>query len=290
MPLIQIGSWQTLPSAGGSVIAFAGERMAVAGSARLAVWRGNALLAAADAWFPAPGAPRFAGQRVYWGAGFLDLGSGQYIRVPAAEPAVRPGAGERPQVYAWSPQGDRMVGSFSTGDPRQPVRVTLFSGQTGSEDVALFEGGGLPPSAAWFGERAVVVGFSDPRVFDRSGTPVARIALGGGTIASIDATAREERVIVVDLNRAIYWIDPATWTVLDRWPGPWMHGAVSEDCRLIAGLEPWGKLHFASMEEDRFRPMGQAAVDDRAVAVALNPGEIATVGGGEARRASLRID
>jgi hypothetical protein len=290
MALIQIGSWQTLLSNGASVIAFDGKRMAAAGSARLKVWQGNTLLATADASFPAPGAPRFASQRVYWGAGFLDLGSGRYTRIAGAEPVARPGTGERPHVYAWSPQGDRMIGSFSTGDPRRPVRVTLFRGQTGVEEATLFDGTGLPPSAAWFGARAAVVGFSDPQVFDRSGAPMARIALGGGTIACIDATGGEQRVIVVDLNRAIHWIDPATWTVLDRWPGPWMHGAVSQDGRLIAVLEPWGKLHFASMEEDRFRPAGQIAVDDRAVAVALNPGEIATVGGGEVRRASLRID
>jgi hypothetical protein len=110
-----------------------------------------------------------------------------------------------------------------------------------------------------------VVGFSDPRVFDSSGIPVTKIALGAGTIACIEATAGEDRVIIVDPNRAIYWIDPATWSVLDRWPGPWMHG-------------------------DRFRPAGQIAVDDKAVAVGLNPGETATVGGGEVRRASLKID
>lgn len=290
MALIQIGPWQTLPAEGGSAIAFAGERMAVAGAARLTVWRDTTLLAAAEAFFPAPGTPRMSGQRVYWGAGFLDLGSGEYTRIAAAEPVARPGAGERPHVYAWSPRGDRVVGSFSTGDPRQPVRVTLFNGETGRAEATLFAGTGLPPCAAWLGERAAVVGFSDPQVFDHSGTPVSRIAIGGGTIIAIDATGSEERVIAVDLNRAIYWIDSATWTVLDRWPGPWMHGAVSPDGRLIAALEPWGKLHFASIEEDRFKPADGFAVDDRAVAVALDADKLAIVGGGEVRVASLGVD
>lgn len=288
MTSIQIESWHTLPSEGGSSITLDGERMAVASSARLHVWRGTTRLASADAAFPAPGAPRFAGQRVYWGAGVLDLDSGGYTRIAGAEPEVRPGAGERPHVYAWSAQGDRLVGSFSTGDPRRPVRVILFNGQTGSEEATLFEGSGLPPSAAWIGERAVVVGFSDPLVFDKSGMRVAEIALSGGKIACIESTAEEQRIIIVDLNRAIFWIDAATWSVLDRWRGPWMHGAVSPDGRFVAVLEPWGKLHFASIEEDRFSPAGQVAVDDKAVAIALNPDEIATVGGGEVRRASFK--
>lgn len=290
MPSIQITSWEMLPSEGGGSLTIAGDRMAVGGSARLSVWQGDTRIASVDAPSPAPGTPRFVGNRVYWGPGVVDLPSGKYTLFVGAQPAIRPERGERPQVYTWSPQGDRLLGSFSTGDPICPVRVTLFNGQTGTAVATLWEGSGLPPQAAWLGTDAVVVGFGDPRVFDHTGKYLGDIALGGATIAAIEATTDERRLIAIDLNRTIAWIDSETWTVLDRWSGPWLHGTVSPDGRFVAVLEPWGKLHFACLEGDRFKPIGQAPCDPNAVALALTLSEIATVGSGEVRWASLRID
>lgn len=286
---VQTGPWRELPSEGGGSLAFAGARMAVGGAARLTVWEGDTRLAVADAPWPAPGTPRFAGERVHWGPGFLDLASGRYTTLEGALPAVWPGSGERAQVHAWSPRGDRLVAAFGSADPVHPVRVSLFDGEGGLVAV-LREGSGSPPQAAWVGEHAAVVGLGDPLVFGRSGSRVAEVPLGGGTVTTLAATADERRLLAVDLNRAAAWIDTETWTVLDRWPGPWLHGAVSPDGRVVAVLEPWGKLHFACIQGDRFRPAGEAPCDPGAIAIALPPGEIATVGGGLARRAALRID
>jgi hypothetical protein len=135
-----------------------------------------------------------------------------------------------------------------------------------------------------------VVGFSDPRVFDHSGRQLGDIAIGAGIIAAIEATTDERRLIIVDLNRAVALIDTQTWEILDRWPGPWLHSSLSPDGRFLGALEPGGKLHFACLDGDRFRPAGQIAVDSRAITLAVAAGDIAVVGGGEVRRASLRID
>jgi len=290
MDAIQVNSWQALPSEGGESLALAGDFMAVSGQARLCVWQGGTRLAAVDAPSPAPGKPRFYGDRVYWGPGFLDIITSRYTCLRAAQAEARPGGGERPYVYAWSAAADRLVGSFSSNDKDRPVRVTLFDGHSGDPMANLWEGSGLAPAAAWLGRQAIVVGFSDPRVFDHSGSHVRDIAIGGGSIAAIEATTDERRLIIVDLNRTVALIDTETWEILDRWPGPWLHSSLSPDGRFLAALEPGGNLHFACLDGDRFRPAGQIAIDSRAIALAIAAGEIAVVGGGEVRRASLQID
>jgi len=290
MASIEIGAWQSLPSEGGEQLAFDGERMAVAGSARLCVWQGKTRLATVDALSPSPGAPRFVGERVYWGPGFVDLHSGAYTRLEYAAPLVRPGDGEHPHVYAWSTLGDRLLGSYTTGDRQHPVRVALFNVGDANKVATLWNGGGLAPQAAWLGRRAAVAGFSNPQVFDFSGKRIAEIALDGAIVVAFDATTAERRLIAVDQNRALAWVDTERWTILDRWPGPWLHGAVSPDGRFVAVLEPWGKLHFACLEGDRLRFAGQTAADPNAVALALTPNRIATVGGGEVRWASLMVE
>jgi len=290
MASVEIKFLDTLPSEGGESLAFDGDRLAVAGSTRLCVWRGDTRVATIEAELKAPGVPRFAGERVYWGPGFADLVTGYYTRLEGERPIMWPGGGEVPQVYAWSPRGERLVGSFARSELGHSVRVTLYHGETGEPLATLYEGSGLPPLAAWLGKSACVVGFNNPRVFDHSGRHLADITLGGPTVSCIEAITSERRLIAVELNNAMTLIDAATWTVLDRWPGPWLHGTVSPDGRFVAVLEPWGKLHFACLEDDRFRPAGEVAIDREAISVALSLAEIATVGGGEVRRASPTVD
>jgi len=64
MSVIQIEPWRTLASEGGSLLAFSGKRLAIAGEARLRVLQGNETLASVDAPSPAPGMPRFDGSKV----------------------------------------------------------------------------------------------------------------------------------------------------------------------------------------------------------------------------------
>ena len=290
MASVHLEPWRTLRSEGGSSLALDGARLAIAGPARLGVWRHGMRIATVEAPAPSPGVPRFAGQRVYWGAGVLDLTSGKYTVIDAALPARCPGGGERPHVYAWSPNGERLLGSFSTGNPNASTRVTLFDARGGAAIATLWKGTSVPPQAAWIGERAIVVGFANPRVFDASGSPRFEIPLGGGTIVAIEAAANEQRLIVVDLNRAISWVDPENGSVLDRWDGPWLHAAVSADGQFVAALEPWGKLQFACIEHDRFRPIGAASAAQDAVVLAVAGRDIATLGGGELHLTQMTVE
>ena len=151
----EVGPWLTLPSEGGGSVALDGERLAVSSQAHLSVWRNEARIASVDATWPFPGLPRFSGERVYWGPGFLELSSGRYTSFDAARPAARPGGGERPVVYAWSPHGDCFVGSFSTGDASRPVRVTSYDGQSGAHRARVV-GRTWSPAAGDMGWRSVI--------------------------------------------------------------------------------------------------------------------------------------
>jgi len=152
----------------------------------------------------------------------------------------------------------------------------------------------LPPEAAWVGRQSVVVGFRDPRVFDAtSGVERGRVVLGGNTIARIDADDDEDRMVAVDINRSIAWIDPETWLVLDRWDGRWQDVAIAPDGRFVAALDFAGTLHFAGLEDGRFRPIGEiseAAALPYASSVEIAPGAIGLAGGGGAARATLAVD
>lgn len=218
----------------------------------------------------------------------LDLTSGLYTPLPGATPAQVPGGAERAQTHAWSPGGEMLLGSFSTGDARCPVRVSLFNGRTAAVEAVLWEGTGVPPQTAWMGEHWAIVGFDDLQVFDFSGRQVAELELGGGMIIAMEATWAN-RLIALDLNRVVYWIDTQSWTVLDRWHGPWFHAAVSPDGSVVAALESRGKLQFAGMEEDRFRVIGSGEVNADSVAVALAHDRVVTVGGGYFYEAAVRF-
>ena len=279
---------------GGSTIALDGDRVAVASAARLAVWssRGNGQrLGEADAPWPAPGRPRFLGNRVLWGPGVLDLDSGVYAALESGRPETWPGGGERPQLYAWSVRGDRLLVSSSTGDSSRPARIVLLNGETGQPLSTLWHGSGPAPHAGWVGRRAVVVGFNDPRVFDvATGDESGRVALGGGTIARIDADDDDRRIVAVDLNRSIVLIDPDTWLVIDRWEGRWQDAAMAPDGRFVAALDFEGTLQFASLAAGRFQPIGDAAAPPDAASIGLTRDAIGLTGSRGAARAALAVD
>ena len=279
---------------GGSTIALDGDRVAAASAARLAVWSSRGTgerLGETDALWPAPGHPRFLGKRVLWGPGALDLDSGVYVPLESARPAIWPGGSERPHLYAWSVRGDRLLVSSSTGDPSQPARIVLFNGETGRPLSTLWHADGPAPQAGWVGRRAVVVGFSDPRVFDAAtGNESGLVAIGGGTIARIDADDDDRRIVAVDLNRSIVLIDPDTWLVIDRWEGRWQDAAMAPDGRFVAALDFEGTLHFASLAAGRFQPIGDAAAPPDAASIGLTRDAIGLTGSRGAARAALAVD
>ena len=290
IPVVRIGRWQAVSAEGGGSVAVDARRLAVASQGHLVVWLGGQRQATAEAPWPAPGKPRLAGDRVLWGPGMLDIPSGRYAALPTARPEIWPGGGERPNVHAWSAPGDRLLVSYSTGDPARPTRISLFDGRDGRVIATHWSASARAPEAAWAGRDVVVAGFGDLEVLDAAtGAVRDRIALGAGTVTSLDADAAERRLLAVDLNHAVVWIDLQELRVVDRWVGRWQDAAIAPDGRLAVAVDLAGLLHFAAFTPDRFQPLGEA---DNVVApgsVALSRGVLAVAGGGVAARARFGV-
>jgi len=220
----------------------------------------------------------------------LDLTSGNYAALAAAQPEIWPGGGERPHVHAWSTLGERLLVSYSTRDPARPTRVVLLDGFSGRTVFTRWHSDALPPEAAWVGRDVAAVGFRDLELLDAAtGAARGRVALGAGTVTRLDADAEERFLVAVDLNRAIFSIDLQTGQIVDRWNGAWLDAAVAPDGHLVVALDLAGRLHFASRTGGRFRLLGEAAAAQPG-SVALDRGVLAVAGGGIAARAKLAID
>ena len=287
---VRVGPWEAVDAEGGGSVAVDARRLAVASQAHLAVWLGGQRLGTADAPWPAPGKPRFAQDRVFWGPGVLDLRSGRYS-VLAPGPASWPGGAERPQVHAWSAHGERLLVSYSTGDPARPTRVDLLDGTDGRIIATRWSASALAPEAAWVGRDVAVVGFRDLEVLDAtSGVVRGRVGLGAGSVISLDADAGERLLVAVDLNRAVFWIDLPELRIVDRWAGRWQDAAVTPDGLLAVALDLAGRLHFAELGARRFRLLGTAGNVAPPGSVAVGQDVLAVAGGGVAARAGLAVE
>ena len=289
---IEIGPWLPVgPTEGGATVAIDGDQTAVAGLGHVVVWNGNQRLCRVDAPCPAPGTPRFANGKLLWGPGVLDLNTGDYEVIEAALPEIWPGAGERPEVFSWSADGAYLVATYDTGDSQRPTRVTLFDGALKRPVTNLWHGAGLTPEAVWLGRSVAVIGFREPQVFDlATGTAQDVLALDAGTITRLDADREGRRLMAVDLNRSIIWIDLAQRSVVDRWEGRWQDATISPDGVFLAALDMNGRMHFACLAAEGFRAIGSVDESFRVDSIALQDKVIAIASGGMAARATLHID
>jgi hypothetical protein len=281
MSTIRIGRWRPVPAGDGTAVALDGDRIAVASQAYLEVWQGRRLLATAEAPWPAPGRPRFVGSEVRWGPGTLDLSSGAYRAMAAAEPDRWPGGGERPSVHSWSPDGERLLVGYATGRPEAGARVDLFDGTSGELISTLCSGHALPPLAAWVGDEVAVVGFEDLVAYDVSdGRSLGAVALGASTIAALDSDHSETCLVAVDLNQALFWVDARSRELVDRWDGRWLAAGVSPDGGLVAAVDVSGGVRFAGLMDGRIRPCGGVEGVGRVTAICLDDHHVAVAGGG----------
>jgi hypothetical protein len=287
MQPVEVGVWTTLPSEGASALAIGGGRLAAASPAHLVVWQGTRRVVGLDAVSAAPGVPRLAGDRVYWGPAVVDLSTGAATPRAGAVPDYLPqGRGDQAAVYAWSPDGARILAGYQSGGGG---KIVLHDGGSGAPLGMVWSGAGMAPRVAWMGRTAGVAGFNEPQVFGADGTPRATIPLGGAAIGAIDATADDRRLVIVDINRSMALVDGASFAILDRWSGRWAHGAIAPDGSFVAALDTAGNLQFACLEADRFVPIGDASGDPHAGAVAVGDGKIAISGGGELRVATVAV-
>jgi hypothetical protein len=257
-----IGGWRPVPVGDGTALADDGERLAVASMARIEVREGPTGVAAVDAPWPAPGVPRFDGDRVLWGPGVLDLATGAYRPVAAAAPRMWPGGGERPSVYAWSAGGTRLVAGF---DRRA---VVLSADGEPLESLPLPHG--LAPAAAFAGrDRALV----DLTPFGSDLMPVV----------ALSADADERYLCAVALNQAVVSVDLAAGVVADTWPGTWAGVAVAPDGARVAVLSSTGAVALADLAGGRFAPRAEIHPPDGSGpprAVAFDGSVLAVCGGG----------
>jgi hypothetical protein len=292
MGSLQTGPWEHAgSSAGGEVVAIEGNRTAIAGVANVAVWQDNSRLVSADAPWSAPGIPRFHDNQLFWGPCVVDLQTGECRTLESCRPAIWPGGGERPYVYAWSQDGARLVASYATGEAAQQTRVKLFDGQLDHAIATLWEGNELSPQAAWVGRNSVVVGFRNLRIFDTAtGNEQGEITVDAGTLARLDGDIHDQRLIAVDLNRAIVWIDQLQRRVVDRWEGRWRDAALSPDGRFVAAVDLSGALHVRCLADGGFQFLTEISVPVQPASVALSSDSVAIGSGGVAMRMTLAVD
>ena len=257
-----ISGWRPLPAADGDALALDGMLLAVASAAHLEIMEGPTVVASVDPPWPAPGVPRFRGNRVLWGPGVLDLTSGRYKPMAAAAPVSWPGGGEHPSVYAWSSDGSRLVAGFD-------ARTVLLS--SGGDLLGpVPTPSGLAPTAAFAGRKRALV---DLAGFGRDLMP----------IVSLSADDAERHLLAVALNQSAVSVDLDGGLVLDEWTGPWTGVAVAPDGASVAVLASTGVVIVADLVDGRFGQTTEIAVPTGsrpARAIAFDGSLLGVCGGG----------
>lgn len=301
---LTLGAWRALPGGWAATLAVDGERTAAAAAGRITVWEGEREIAEATT-ATRVGRPRFAGERVLWGAGALDLASGRYRAVEGIGAALVEGTGETPGLpdwplpqgrgyvptaYAWSPDGEMLVASASWGGPPGPpaARVVLVTA-AGEHRATLWQASDLAPTAAWVGHSALVVGCRQPRVFDLQGQELATLE-GVTPPVRIEASADESRLLVVEHGRLALW-RTADWSELVTHQGAWLDASLSPDGRLLAAVDFEGRLRIAAVAE-QWRELTRPALPAAITGLALGEERLAaTFADGDAlRRARIRFE
>ncbi len=286
---VELGAWTVLSAEGGSAAAIAGERTIAVGRGHAVVWVGEQRVASVDVGAASPGRPRVQAGRVAWGPSVLELDTGaiDLRRAAVPEPVPRD-RGEVVQTYAWSADGAWLARSASGTSTR--ARVTLHSGETGELVASAWESSDLAPQALWLGPDWLAIGLRRPRVVDHAGHEIATIDLDGATLVRLEASHDGRWLIAVDLNRSIALIDTKSWAVVGRWTGPWVDASILPSGAAVVGLELGGVLRLACASPAGLREVQTLARVERAVSVQASDDAIAVVGGGELRRATLRVD
>lgn len=285
-----LGPWAPLEGGHGTALDADGAVTAAAQIGRLLVWSQRRALLVREAPAPFPGRPRIAGERVLWGELAIPLGGGEDERVPGVQAALAegtgepahaaPGTGYAPSVYAWSPDGERLVVAAGwRGAPRQPATRAVLLARSGERRALLWEDGDLAPGAAWAGAEQIVLGSRTPRVYDQSGALLRELEPG---LPALRIDGAGGRILIAEPHRVTVWDDePAA-----RWEGQWLDAALGRDGELVALVDAGGALHAA-------RPGGEPApleAPGRVAGVALAQDRIVVAlgGGGGVHEAPLR--
>jgi hypothetical protein len=282
---VTFGAWTPLAGGYGTALGVHGAVTAAAQLGRITVWRDGEVVVRREAAVPSPGRPRVGAGRVLWGELALGLdGAEEHVAVHAALAAGTgapvhgsPGVGFRPTLYAWAPDGERLV--VVADNREEPPRAVLID-RSGERLALLWEERDRPPEAAWAGASRLLLGTRDPRVFAADGR-LENVLERGVPAMRVEADAAERRLLIAESNRITVW-DAQTWTPETRWPGQWLDAALSPSGELVLAVDSGWRL-MAGRRGGEPQPVATpgavAAValgDDRAVIALADAGGVLT--------------
>lgn len=288
--LPQLGDWRPLAGPSGARLAVAGDVIAAAGLDLLSVWSAGEPMLTTTTQRPAPGRPRFIGDRegrptqLRWGTTVIDLAEvtvGSLDPLGAAitpEPVPRiPGhAGGSRQLtdLAWSDDGSTVLVSGQDSGPSQSLSASAGLYRSTGERVAeLWRGPELGPVAGLLRSDWAVIGCPQPVVCSLDGTRLSVLA-GATPPRRIDTDATASRVLTVEAPTLRLW-DTADWQLIAAAEGPWADACLGPGADRVLAVDYDGGLHVldaALQPVERWAvpgPPDGIAVGDRIVAAAI---------------------
>jgi WD40 repeat protein len=235
---ITLEPWTPLPGGAGDALAVSGRLSASASGTSVVVWDGARVVSTAPVSGSPGGVPRFVGDRLFFGPGWME--GGRWVDLPSPAPTVHGGV----RASAWSRDGRRVA--LVVDGPWNPAgggasSLLVERGVDGSERVVAVDPG---VSAVWVLDAAIVGVGRELRVWDAGGERVVGPAHEGG-VASVSASRDDAWLLTVGTDgTALLW-STQDFGPPSRWSGAWVGAALSPDGRWAVGIDVGGALHAA---------------------------------------------
>jgi hypothetical protein len=246
----QLGDWIPLPDGPGDALAAAGSLAAAASNTRAVVWEGGRVIASVTLPASTAGVPRFVGDRLHYGPGWLE--GGRWIALPTPPPTVYGAA----RTSAWSRDGSRVV--LLVDGPWSPEggggsSLIVERSRDGRESVVAVDPGA---AAVWALDSAIVAVGREMRVWDAMGERRVGPAHEGGGVASISCSGDERWLLTVGTDGGALLWKTATFAAPLRVPGSWLAAVLTPDGAWVLGIDLTGSLRAARWRDDGFATTG----------------------------------
>jgi hypothetical protein len=254
-----VGPWTTLPGGYGEDFAIDGTRIAGAQGNRLSIWTGTGNPKEIFSPLRECGHPRWIGSSVYWGDGWVDAESGDYVHIGEIDRAFIKGTNVSstldgpgnyvPATYAWAPDGNFVLASVSwIGEGSGASRVLLIH-KDGTLKNTLWEGYELAPKAAWVGKHWIALGTRNPSIYDLNGILLA--SLGGKLMPErIEADEKETVLLIHSYDGVTFW-NTQDWQRMAVIEGAWLDASISPDGGTAALIDFEGRLFITAIRDEK---------------------------------------